>query len=129
MKTKGEAFDRIKEQVAKIEQKFGKAPRWIRIDNGKEFVNEEMKKWVAEKGITIETTAPYSPSQNGIVERLNWTLLEMARAMIIAKGLLKFLWDKAMAHANYLCIQSPTQALESQMPYEAERWPSLGIWM
>ena len=108
MKTKGEAFDWIKEQVAKIEQKFGKAPRWIRIDNGKEFVNEEMKKWVAEKGITIETTAPYSPSQNGIVERLNWTLLETARAMIIAKGLPKFLWDKAMAHANYLCIRSPT---------------------
>ena len=107
MKTKGEAFDRIKEQVAKIEQKFGKAPRWIRIDNGKEFVNEEIKKWAAEKGITIETTAPYSPSQNGIVECLNWTLLEMARAMIIAKGLPKFLWDKAMAHANYLRIQSP----------------------
>ena len=56
----------------------------------------------------IETTAPYSPSQNGVVEHLNRTLLEMARAMIIAKGLLKFLWDEAMAHANYLRIQSPT---------------------
>ena len=48
IKTKGEAFDWIKKQVAKIGQKFGKAPRWIRIDKGKEFVNEEMKKWVAE---------------------------------------------------------------------------------
>ena len=47
-----------------------------------------MKKWAAEKGITIETTAPYLPSQNGVAERLNRTLLEMARAMIIAKGLL-----------------------------------------
>ena len=120
MKTKGEAFNQIKEQVAKIEQKFGKAPRWIRIDNGKEFVNVEMKKWVAEKGIAIETTAPYLPSQNGVVEWLNWTVLELAGAMIIAKGLLKFLWDKAMALANYLCIWSPTGALESQMPYEAE---------
>ena len=27
-----------------------------------------MKKWVAEKGITIETTAPYLPSQNGIAK-------------------------------------------------------------
>ena len=68
MKTKGEAFDQIKEQVAKIERKFSKAPRWIRINNGKEFVNEEMKKWAVEKGITIETTAPYSPSQNRVVE-------------------------------------------------------------
>ena len=108
MKTKGEAFDRIKEQVAKIEQKFGKAPRWIRINNGKEFVNKEMKKWAAEKGITIETTAPYLPSQDGIVKCLNQTLLKTARAMIIAKGLLKILWDKAVAHANYLGIRSLT---------------------
>ena len=79
-----------------------------------------MKKWAAEKGITIKTTAPYSPSQNSIAEHLNRTLLETARAMIIAKELPKFLWDEAIAHANYLCIQSPTQALESQMPYEAE---------
>ena len=63
-----------------------------------------MKKWVAEKGITIETTAPSSPSQNGIAERLNQALLETARAMIIAKGLPKFLWDEAVAHANYLRI-------------------------
>ena len=104
MKTKGEAFDRIKEQVAKIKWKFGKAPRWIRINNGKEFVNEEMKKWAVEKRITIETTAPYLPSQNRDAERLNQTLLEMARAMIIAKGLPKFLWDEAVAHANYLRI-------------------------
>ena len=110
MKTKEVALDWIKEQVAKMKQKFGKASRWIRIDNGKEFVNEEMKKWAAEKGITIETTAPYLPSQNGVAECLNRTLLEMARAMIIAKGLPKFLWDEAVAHANYLCIQSPTQA-------------------
>ena len=79
-----------------------------------------MKKWAAEKGITIETTAPYSPSQNSIVECLNRTLLETARAMIIAKELPKFLWDEAITHANYLRIRSPTQALESQTLYEAE---------
>ena len=88
--------------MAKIERKFGKAPRWIRINNGKKFINEEMKKWVAEKGITIKTTAPYSPSQNGVAECLNRTLLETERAMIIAKGLLKFLWDEAVAHSTYL---------------------------
>ena len=68
MKSNGEAFNWIKEQVAKIEQKFSKAPRWIRINNGKEFVNEEMKKWVVEKGTTTETTAAYLPSQNSIAE-------------------------------------------------------------
>ena len=82
---------------------------------------------MAEKGITIGTTAPYLPSQNGVVECLNWTLLETARAMIIAKGLPKILWDEAMAHADYLCIQSPTRALKSQMPYEAETGRKLNV--
>ena len=68
-----------------------------------------MKKWVAEKGITIETTAPYSPSQNGIAERLNRTLLKTARAMIIAKGLLKFLWDEAVAHAIIYVFDYPPE--------------------
>ena len=86
-----------------------------------------MKEWAAEKGITIETTTPYSPSQNGVAECLNQTLLEMARAMIIAKGLPKFLWDEAVAHANYLRIRSPTRALESQTPYEAKTGRKLNI--
>ena len=72
-----------------------------------------MKKWVAEKEITIETTAPYSPSQNSIVEQLNRTLLETARAMIIAKGLLKFLWDEAMAHPITYLSSRITDAVQS----------------
>jgi len=48
--------------VAKIKQKFGKAPRYMRVDNGVELVNMEVKKFTEDEGI-IKTTAPYSPSQ------------------------------------------------------------------
>ena len=71
LKHKNEATRRIKEYILKIERKFGKFPKWIRVDNGKELVNEEIKKWAAERGITIKTTAPYLPSQNGVAERFN----------------------------------------------------------
>ena len=91
----------------------------MRIDNGKEFINEELKKWAAERGITLETTAPYSPSQNGVAERFNRTLLELARAMIIAKNLPIFLWDEAVSHANYLRNRSSTVALKDMTPQEA----------
>ena len=81
----------IKGHVAKLKQKFGKAPKWIRFDNGAELVNGEVKKFAEEEGIIIETTAPYSPSQNGIAERFNRTILELVRAMLIAKDLPAFL--------------------------------------
>ena len=77
----------------------------MHFDNGKELVNAEIQKWASEKGITIETTAPYSPSQNGITEWFNQTLLELTYAMLIAKQLPAFLWNKAVAHAVYLQIE------------------------
>lgn len=102
-----------------IKNKFGHPPKYLRFDNGKELVNKELEKFAAEKGITIETTAPYSPSQNGVAERFNRTLLELARAMLIEKNLPVFLWDKAVVHAAYLWNRAPTRALDGKTPYEA----------
>ena len=78
------------------------------FDNGKELVNEKLRKLAAEEGIIIKTSAPYFPSQNGVAERLNRTLLELARAMLISKDLPISLWDEAVAHAAYPWNQAPT---------------------
>jgi hypothetical protein len=43
----------------------GKCPKAIRMDRGKEFINETLKTWCHENGINIQMTVPYSPSQNG----------------------------------------------------------------
>src|SRR6266852_2843306 len=54
----------------------------IRVDRGTEFINDKLKTWCAECGIDIQMTVPYSPSQNGVAERMNRTLVELARAML-----------------------------------------------
>lgn len=102
LKHKGEATDRINKHITKVERNFGKVLKWMIFDNGKELVNIETKKWAAQKGIIIETTAPYSPSQNRVAERFNWTIMELAWAMLISSGLRIFLWDEATSHTNYL---------------------------
>jgi hypothetical protein len=102
-----------------IENKFGCPPKYLRFDNGKELVNKELEKFAAEKGMIIENTAPYSPSQNGVAERFNQTLLELACAMLIKKDLPVFLWDEAVAHAAYLHNRAPTHALDGITPHEA----------
>ena len=108
LKDKGQAFDHIKERITQIKQHCGKVPKWLHFDNRKELVNEKLIKLAAEEGIIIETSAPYSPSQNGVAERFNRTLLELARATLISKDLPIFLWDEAVAHAAYLWNQAPT---------------------
>jgi len=79
---------------------------------GRSLLNTESKAWAAEHGIQVEVTAPYSQSQNGVAERFNCTHMELARAMLFAKNLPEFLWDQAVAHANYLCNRVPTRALK-----------------
>jgi len=78
-----------------------------------------MKQWCKEKGIDLQTMAPYSPSQSGVAERFNRTLLELSRAMLIAKGLPHFLWAEAIGYAAYIRACVPTRALEDKTPYEA----------
>jgi hypothetical protein len=50
----------------------------------------------------IQMTARYAPSQNGVVECMNRTLVELAHAMIMAKTVPEFLWEYAVTHAMYI---------------------------
>ena len=119
MKHKSEAFEKVKEYLTFIERRFGHLPKILRVDNGSEYINKDLKGWCREKGIELQTTAPYSPSQNGVAERFNRTLLELARAMLIAKKLPNFLWAEAVAYAAYLRNRAPTKALCGRTPEEA----------
>nr|GFA08988.1 hypothetical protein [Tanacetum cinerariifolium] len=69
--------------------------RRIRTDNGTEFVNQTLRDYYEEVGISHETSVARSPQQNRVVERRNWTLIEAARTMLIYAQALLFLWAEA----------------------------------
>nr|GEW59820.1 retrovirus-related Pol polyprotein from transposon TNT 1-94 [Tanacetum cinerariifolium] len=52
--------------------------RHIRTANGTEFVNQTLREYYEEVGISHETSVARSPKQNGVVERRNRTLIEAA---------------------------------------------------
>ena len=115
LKGKGEAPQKVKEYLTHLKTQ-DKNPKAIRVDRGKEFVNDDLKTWCREHGIEIHMTTPYSPSQNGVAERMNRTIVEPARAML--RGLPEFLWEYAVNHSSYLHNRTYTRALNNKTPYE-----------
>jgi transposase InsO family protein len=54
----------------------------IRSDNGTEFKNSKIEGFLEDEGIKHEFSSPYTPQQNGVVERKNRTLLDMATTIL-----------------------------------------------
>jgi hypothetical protein len=61
----------------------------------------------------MQHTIPYKPQQNGVVERNNCTLKEMANCMIQSKGSSLNYWVEAINCANYIVNQMPTNDLKN----------------
>lgn len=59
--------------------------RAFRSDRGGEFNSNQFSEFCDEHGLKHFTTTPYSPQQNGVVERRNQTIVEMARCMLKSK--------------------------------------------
>ncbi|GJW65352.1 zinc finger, CCHC-type containing protein [Tanacetum coccineum] len=90
-------------------------------------LSNEFTKYCKENGIARQLTAPYSPQQNGVVERRNRTVLSTTRSMMKAMKLPLNFWAEAVRHAIYILNRVPTRALEDKTPYEAlyNRKPNL----
>jgi hypothetical protein len=119
LKAKGEAFEKFKEYKALVENEIGHNIKVLQFDNGGEFVSKKFEAFLAECGIQRQTSAPYSPQQNGVAKRANRTIMECARSMILAQGLGLEFWGEAMNMAVYIKNRCPTKALDSKTLQEA----------
>ena len=64
-------------------------------------------------------TAPYSPQQNGVVERRNQTIVGMARSLLKAKKVPGEFWGEAVSTAVFILNRSPTKSVDGKTPFEA----------
>ena len=94
-----------------VERSTGRKLKAIRTDNGGEFTSKESEAHLTEEGVHHELTVPKNPEQNGVVERMNRTLVETARSMLINANLPHRFWAEALLTATYLCNRSPTKAV------------------
>jgi transposase InsO family protein len=68
--------------LKRAQNEFDAKVKKISSDSGTEFKNTQVKNFLDEEGIKYEFSAPYTPQQNGVVERKNRTLKQMARTML-----------------------------------------------
>jgi transposase InsO family protein len=66
----------------------------VRSDNGTEFKNTNIEEYLDGEGIGHELSVPYTPQQNGIVERKNRTLIEAVRTMLDEYKTSDIFWQK-----------------------------------
>jgi transposase InsO family protein len=66
-----------------------------------EFKNSQIEGFLEEEGIKHEFTSPYTPQQNGVVERKNRSLLDMARTMLDEYKIPDRFWAEAINTACY----------------------------
>lgn len=78
-----------------------------------------IEKYCKNDGIRHELTVRHTPQQNGVSERKNQTIMEMARCMLKMKMLDKEFWAEAVSYAVYLINRSPTKGLNNCTPHEA----------
>jgi hypothetical protein len=101
-----------------VANQFNARIQIIRTDNGKEYVNNDFGAYLSEHGIIHQTTCPNTPPQNGVAERKNRHLLEVARSMMFQMNVPKYLWSEAVLTAAYLINHMPSRILGMKSPAE-----------
>jgi hypothetical protein len=117
-KTRNGPGSAFKSFQARAEVEAGRKVGTFRTDRGGEFTAQAFIEHCCSEGIKRHLTAPYTPEQNGVVERRNQTIMGMARSMLKAMNLPNWLWGEAVATAVYILNRSPTQGNEGSTPYE-----------
>jgi transposase InsO family protein len=79
----------------------------------------EFATYCTDEGIQRHFSTPYSPPQNGVMERRNQTVVAMAWALLEQHGMPAKYWGEAVEMEVHLLNRSPTKSLQGKTPYEA----------
>jgi hypothetical protein len=101
-----------------VENQSGHKIQIVRSDNGTKYTSNKFAQFCHDAGIEHQYTTPYTPQQNGVSERKNRTIMEMARCLLFEKDLPKKFWAEAVNTAVFLLNRLPTRALQHKTPYE-----------
>ncbi|RVW60619.1 Copia protein [Vitis vinifera] len=85
-------------------------------DNAREYYHNILGSYLLENGIVHQSSCIDTPQQNGVAERKNRHLMEVARSLMIASNVPKQLWGEAVLTATYLINRMPSRILQFKTP-------------
>ena len=91
-----------------VETQFNAKIAILRSENDREFQNHTLNEFLSSKGIVHQSSCAYTPQQNGIAERKNCHLLEVARSLMLSTSLPSYLLDDAILAAAHLINMLPS---------------------
>ena len=115
---KNEAFDKFLLFFRRVQMVHGAKVAAIQTDHGDEFKNNSFDEFCDEQGIKHQYSSPRTPEQNGVVERKNRVLIEMARTMLAESGLPKKFWAEAINTACHILNRVMVRPILNRTPYE-----------
>ncbi|CAN1753617.1 Retrovirus-related Pol polyprotein from transposon TNT 1-94 [Linum perenne] len=116
MKTKSETATVFKTFYQMIHTQFNTPIKVLHTDNAKDYFNHEINTFLTTHGIIHSSSCVETPQQNGIAERKNRHLLEVARALLFSSQVPKYLWGDAIRTATYLINRLPSRVLKFESP-------------
>ncbi|KAH9770027.1 Integrase catalytic domain-containing protein [Citrus sinensis] len=125
---KDDALDAFKVFCKKIQNGKGYGIACIRSDHGGEFENYAFETFYNNLGIVHQFSSPKTPQKNGVVERKNRSIQEMARTMLNENSLPKYFWAEAINTACYVLNRVLIRPYLNKTPYELwkDRKPNIG---
>ncbi|CAL8084501.1 unnamed protein product [Prunus armeniaca] len=122
----------FKTYKAEVENQLNRKIKVLRSDRGGEYEATAFAEFCATNGIIHQTTAPYTPQQNGVAERKNRTLKDMINSMLNSSGLPHNMWGEALLTANTILNRIPHKT-SNKSPYEVWKgrlptYKTLKVW-
>lgn len=125
LKQKSEVLSKFVEFKRLMENQTGETIKIFRTDNGGEYVGKDFENFCKANGIIHQLTAPHTPQQNGVAERMNRTVVEKARCLLFDADLSKRAWAEACSMAGYIRNRTPCSSIGFKLPQEA--WTGEGV--
>ncbi|CAL8082255.1 unnamed protein product [Prunus armeniaca] len=101
-----------------VSTQFHARVKVFQTDNGGEYVNNTLESFFCTQDIIHQMTTPFTPHQNGVSERKNQQLLEVARSLILDMSVPYHIWGHAVLSAAYLINRTPNWVLEFKTPHD-----------
>jgi hypothetical protein len=89
---KSEAFEKFQVYKEMVENEMDSKIKCLRSENGGKFTSKEFMDFSRKHGIKKKFFVARTPQQNGVVERKNMIVQEMAQTMLMDSKLIDFFW-------------------------------------